>query len=370
MLDQDYAEQQIAKLEGWLGSADEIAKDGEDTQEAAERIIGAMTDEEATAFWSLYLEAEDILMSAGHRQLSTSDAELDAAEMRGVAVLVWARTIIDYDIDRGDLAGYLMTASRPHWRRYLRSVSPSSSGDNRRRVARLLRQLRVRMRTHQGRDATLEEKVEYVRDRNYHVRQVSEDALASMIREIEQQKPPASLDTDIHEDGDRTLHDVLPSGPQLSIDTEEVARKVAQKTGREELLDRLLGADVEPTSLSQQKARLIYLEREARGADAEQIAWEHSTSPYLVEQIEEIYDVRVTTQDVDRYKVAQGYAYANGNQSQRKLSAEQVKEICRRYKEEDITYAELADEYPIGTTLIGEVIRGEAYQHVDRPHHQ
>lgn len=391
MLTQEFAEEKIDILSGWLDSASEIAQQGESTQAEAERLIGAMTDEEATAFWRLFLRAEDILMNVGQKQMASFDADLEYEEMRGVAAFVWARTIIDYDPERSDLAGYLISASRPHWRRYLRSISPSDRTTQRRRIGRLLRQLRIRKRTHEGRGPTLEEKVDYVRKRNVWARGKAEGQLAKVIREVEREKPPDSLDDKIgDEEGDRTLHELLPSPSQLSIDTEQVARLIAQATRREDLLDALLGE--EPGgAFGKQKARQIYLERESRYAGPKRIAWECQTSPYIVAQVENIYDLDLTIEDARRYGLAQGYIseekedpqeVAGGENSSEqsadeedlqeegspgKLTEEEVVEICRRYEEEDVTYAELAEDYPVSDATIGDIVRGETHQHVDRP---
>jgi predicted DNA-binding protein YlxM (UPF0122 family) len=373
VLKQDFADEKIAILSDWLADAGEIAREGESTQEEAERIISALTDEEATAFWELYLASEDILMDAGQRQMATSDVELEYEEIRSVAALVWARTIIDYDPDRGDLAAYLMTASRPHWRRCLRKISRTDASCGRRRIGRLLRQLRVEKRTRKGREPSLEEKVEYVQERNYSARGKDENQVVEVIREVEQIQPPESLDDGVgEEEGSRTLREILPSPSQFSIDTKEVARLVAKKTQREELLDALLGKEPQPTSFDPKEAKEIYLEREARDASPKQIAWEYSTSPYIVAHVEEIYDVDVAIEDVKRHAEHQGYdedqsEEGSGSSSTRKLSDDQVREICRRYDEEDTTYAELAEDYPAGRQAIGKVVRGETYQDVDRP---
>lgn len=48
-----------------------------------------------------------------------------------------------------------------------------------------------------------------------------------------------------------------------------------------------------------------------------------------------------------------------------KLSEDEVREIRRRYREEDVTYKELADEFVVAYQTIGKIIRRETWQHVD-----
>lgn len=49
------------------------------------------------------------------------------------------------------------------------------------------------------------------------------------------------------------------------------------------------------------------------------------------------------------------------------LGADDVREIRRRYEEEDICQATLAEEYPVSSATISDIIRGETWTHIDGP---
>lgn len=53
------------------------------------------------------------------------------------------------------------------------------------------------------------------------------------------------------------------------------------------------------------------------------------------------------------------------NSATAKLTADEVREIRRRYETEDITHRELGDGYGVSHTAIGRAIRGEKWGHLD-----
>lgn len=52
-------------------------------------------------------------------------------------------------------------------------------------------------------------------------------------------------------------------------------------------------------------------------------------------------------------------------ESRGSVTPEQVREIKSRYKNENVTYSELSEDYPIGETGIGNIIRGDSWKHID-----
>lgn len=52
-------------------------------------------------------------------------------------------------------------------------------------------------------------------------------------------------------------------------------------------------------------------------------------------------------------------------ESKSDLDPQQVKEIRKRYENEEVTYSELAEEYPVGTKGIGCIIRRDTWTHID-----
>jgi hypothetical protein len=226
-LTQEYANEKLDVLEEWLGQATDRAQTAEDTWTEAEAQMARMTPEEREAFWALFERSKSVLLDQGHRMI-WSRTPLDRGELEGPAALVFLRTLIDYDRERGELSGALWALSRPHWRHYFRGLS-SQGTSHMDTMDRLLRELSAKMATHEGRDARIEEQVEYLQENHRRAHDRSKEQVEQIVRSIRRRRPDRSLSESIGGEDERELSDVLPSEPSHSVDTEEIGG--ADRTG-------------------------------------------------------------------------------------------------------------------------------------------
>jgi len=343
-----------------------------DEWEDAQDLSQALTEPQREAVWTLYDKVEDLVWKVTRRQLQSTD-DVEPEEMEGALPIIFLRTLASYDHDQSHLTTWIWREGRRHARREIKALTGQSEQD--RRIERALSKLYVTTQQEEGRAPTTEEKVEYLRDHVAHARQISREALVDSIADIEEQAlRTRSLDESTTDDGEKTLAGLIPAGSPDVVDIDAVGRRIAEETDRIELWERLQGEEPTSRSFSDAQARVILLERRARGADAEQIAWEHQTSPYVVQMIDQQrgpYQVDVTDDEVERYAISQGYdelEEERGHSRARALTDEEALEIRRRYEEWDYTYPELADEYDTSTATIGDAVNAKrAYSHLDEP---
>lgn len=348
-LSEDFLADQMEVLEGWPPEEWDDAED----------LSQALTEPQREAVWQLYDRVEDLLWKITRRQIQSTD-DVDREELEGILPIVHLRTLATYDHSESHLTTWIWRDGRQHARREIKAITGQSEQE--RRIERALSQLYVTKQNEEGREPTREEQVDYLREHVAYARQISREALIDRIAEIEEQtgETPSLDDTLGEEEGDgnadSTLGSLLPAGSPDTIDIEEVGRLIAEQTQREELFERLLDEEPSSRSLSDAKARAILLERRARDADAEQIAWEHQTSPYIVSVIDEgdLYDVTLSDDEVERYAVSQGY-----REAERVLPDAEAEEVRKKY-EDGATYHELADEYDVSTTSIARAVRGQS----------
>lgn len=351
-LSEDFLQEKMEVLSGWP------PEEWDDAQDLSE----ALTEPQRTAVWALYDRVEDLLWTVTRGQLQSTD-EVDPEELEGGLPIAFLRTLATYDQEQSHLTTWIWREARQQVRREIRAITGQSNAA--RRIERALSQLYVITKQEEQREPTLDEQIEYVREKVYCTRRISREAVIDRIARVEEQAlSDPSLDEERGEGGeDGTFHDVLAGSHLGRIDVEEVGRIIAEQTQRTELWEALCQEDPSSRSVSSARAREILLELRARDADLEQIAWEHQTSPFVVALINEgagPYSTTVTDEDVERYGKAQGYAEDEEEGRQRALSDDEVFRLRRMYEEGDYTHAQLADGVGVSATTLGKAVRGDA----------
>lgn len=350
-LSEDFLSTQMEVLEGWP------PKEWDDAQD----LSHALTEAQREAVWALYDRVEDLLWKVTRRQIQATD-EVEPEQLEGALPIVHLRTLASYDHDQSHLTTWIWREGRRHARREIKAITGQSEKE--RRIERALSQLYIEKINQEGREPTRDEQVEYLRDHVAYARRYERETIIDTIAEIEEQAGETpSLDDEVGEAGgntESTLGSLLPAASPGTIDADEVGRVIAEQTNRIELFERLLDEDPTSRSFSDAKARGILLELRARDADAQQIAWEHQTSPWVISAIDELYDVELTDEEVERYAISQGY-----REAERVLTGEEAEEVRKKYRE-GATYADLAGEYDVSPTSIARAVRGESpYSHFE-----
>ena len=67
-----------------------------------------------------------------------------------------------------------------------------------------------------------------------------------------------------------------------------------------------------------------------------------------------------TYKEVGNIPTKENIRYTNA-----KLNADQVKEIRKRYKEENTSFAKLRKDYGVTAGVIGGIIQGKSYKHIE-----
>jgi hypothetical protein len=369
-LSEDFLADQMEVLEGWP------PKEWDDAQDLSQ----ALTEAQREAVWALYDRVEGLLWKVTRRQIQATD-DVDTEQLEGALPIVHLRTLATYDHDKSHLTTWIWRDGRRHARREIRAITDQSAND--RRLERALSQLYVMTQNEKAREPTFDEKVEYLRENVAYAREISREALIDRIASIEEQAVETrSLDEKVEEDDDdegrgSALGSLLSADSPRTIDIEEVGRIIAEKTKRTELWEKLMGQEPVTQSFSNAKARTILLEKRARGASDEALAWEHQTSPFIVSFIEDRYDVELSDDEVLCYAHSQGYARPaltddqvdeeeeeKGGSRRRALTDEEVEEVRQRDRAGE-TQTAIAEDYDCSQRVISDVVRGAgAYAHL------
>jgi hypothetical protein len=340
-------------LEGWPPSEWDDAQD----------LSQALTEAQREAVWALYDRVEDLLWKVTRRQIQATD-QVEPEQLAGILPIVHLRTLASYDHSQSHLNTWIWREGRRHARREIRAITDQSAKD--RRLERALSKLYVMTQNEKGREATLDEKVEYLRENVFYAREISREALIDRIASIEEQAGETpSLDDKAEDDEGRgsPLGSLLSADSPRTIDIEEVGRIIAEKTKRTELWEKLMGQEPVTQSFSNAEARTILLEKRARGASDEALAWEQQTSPFVVSTIEDLYDVDLSEEEVQRYAISQGYGEPQqqqeeeGGSRRRALTDEEVEEVRQRNRAGE-TQTAIAEDYDCSQHVISDVVRG------------
>ncbi|MCS4087286.1 hypothetical protein GGQ10_002112 [Salinibacter ruber] len=368
--DQDWVEEQLAKLEPWRSTAWDQAKEREgDSQEALEQIASEeLSDDQWEVVWELFQGGKDLLRKAAREKIRTLPADWGdiGNEVDGWLPSIWLRILATYDASKGaagdssfqERDGTKLTTYAYHTSRRQIGSRVSDASQYERRIASALAAVKRRL----DRRPSMAEKVEAVRAKIGA--DVSGETLRKRIADLErgsERRLDAETFQQSSEEGGRRLKDIVPSPALASVDTQKVGRLIAKKTNREELFERLMGEEPTSRSLTNAEARTIYLEREARRAAPERVGWENSTSGWVAARVEDLYDLDVPSEDVAEYARAQGYAE---ERHPRQLSDQEIESI--RAWASELSAEEIAEANDLPTRRVEDVVRGEGrFRHLE-----
>lgn len=320
----------LEQLEDALNEAYEEALEAEGR--AAEAMtVDALSEEKQELLWALYEQNEGLVVDAAQTARRRVHVDLEPEDAVSAAKIYWPYLLAK--VVRSSWDG---PAPKKIWTEALRAVQDHIYRNRHQGSAGGSQATRA-LRRHDGEveDLPVSEAVDRLREKYSAVANLKRDTAITRLRMVRQEADNLSLQAPAsRSEGEFRLVDVIGASQREQIEPRRLGELLAERLSKQRLWERLMTANRSADELTEHELQVL------------------DEAPSKEEAAARVF---VSVGDAKKLRNERG-----SSASKHGLCEEQVKEIRRRYANEDVTYADLAGEYEVSKAIIGKAIRHDS----------